>query len=190
MLDSILLRIAKSAILRKFDSSLNINKEKLLLDYPYLSAKGAAFVTLNYKHRLRGCIGSITAHRPLLDDIIHNAVSAAFNDPRFRPLERDELSHLSLEVSVLSEPKILDYDDFNDLLNKVQPNIDGLILRHGPYHGTFLPQVWEQLPQTQDFLEHLSYKAGSNPSLYKEHPKIYRYGVDAIEGDFNAIQVL
>ena len=187
MIDTILLRIAKSAILNKFDKKDNFNKDELLDKYPFLGRDGAAFVTLKYEHQLRGCIGSIVAHRKLLDDVIYNAEAAAFSDPRFNPLSSDELSHLNLEVSVLSEPKILEYDDFDDLVKKLRPNIDGLILQHGSYQGTFLPQVWEQLPTSKEFLEHLSMKAGSNPSIYKQHPTIYTYQVDAIEERFDEI---
>lgn len=190
MVDSILLQIAKSAILRQFANYNVINREELIAKYPYLDKDGAAFVTLKYKHQLRGCIGSISAHRKLLDDIIYNAESAAFSDPRFNPLRSNEFEQLTLEVSVLTEPEILEYSNFNDLMQKVQPNIDGLILKYGPYHGTFLPQVWEQLPQPKDFLEHLSMKAGADPSIYKEHPTLYRYKVEAIEDDFERIAPL
>ncbi len=187
MLDTLLLRIAKTAILNKFDSKYKIDTEMLIREYPYLKENGAAFVTLHKDHELRGCIGSIVAHQNLLDDIINNALSAAFKDPRFSPLNLSELSHLELEVSVLTAPESVEYSDFNDLLTKVRPHIDGLILKHSIYQGTFLPQVWEELPSAKEFLEHLSYKAGANPSIYSEHPTIYRYTVDAIEERFDEI---
>lgn len=187
MLDSIVLRVAKSAIFGEFDSSYNFDRDAVLKEHPFLNRDGAAFVTLKYDHNLRGCIGSIIAHRKLFDDIVHNALSAAFGDPRFRPLSVDELSHIELEVSVLSEPEILDYDDFDDLVKKVIPKVDGLILKHGVHQGTFLPQVWEQLPTPELFLEHLSLKAGANSSIYTEHPTIYRYRVNAIEKSFDQI---
>ena len=187
MLDSILLRIAKSAILSQFDDEPIIDKEKILNQYPYLKDDGAVFVTLKNEHDLRGCIGSLVAHRTLYDDITHNAVSAGFSDPRFESLTKDELSYLTLEVSVLSKPELLEYKDYDDLLHKVKPNIDGLILKHGVFNGTFLPQVWEQLPTPKLFLEHLSMKAGSYPSIFEEHPTIYRYSVDAIEERFDEI---
>lgn len=190
MLDSVLLKIAKSAIISKFDISYEPDKGSLLESHPFLKKEGASFVTLKYDENLRGCIGSIVAHRILYDDIFHNAISAAFHDPRFRPLHVEELSHLNLEVSVLSEPEILEYEDFDDLCKKVRPKIDGLILKHGSYGGTFLPQVWEQLATPKEFLEHLSMKAGANPSIYKEHPSIYRYTVDAIEENFDEIEPL
>ena len=187
MLDPVLLRIAKTSILSRFHTEYVIDEEQLIRDYPYLGKDGATFVTIHYDKNLRGCIGSIIAHRTLLHDIIDNAISAAFKDYRFNPLSIDELSHLTLEVSVLTEPKLLDYEDFDDLVSKIRPNIDGLILKHGEYQGTFLPQVWEQLPNAKIFLEHLSMKAGSNPAIYYEHPQIYTYQVDAIEERFDEV---
>ncbi len=188
MLDPILLRIAKTAILQKFDPSYRIDKEALTKQYPFLAKKGAAFVTLNKNKNLRGCIGSIIAHQPLIDDIIHNAQAAAFSDPRFNPLRPEEIDDtLTLEVSVLSEPEKIEYSDFEDLKSKIVPHKDGLILKYGQYQGTFLPQVWEQLPTVDQFLEHLSYKAGANPTIYSLHPEIYRYRVEHIEEPWNAI---
>ena len=187
MLDSILLSIAKNSIFSNFDKHFVFDKQQLISKYPYLATKGAAFVTLDIEHQLRGCIGSIVAHRTLLDDIIYNAHAAAFSDPRFGPLRSEELSHLTLEVSVLTAPELIEYTDFEDLKHQIKPKIDGLILQSGSFQGTFLPQVWEQLPQPKEFLEHLSLKAGANPSIYKEHPNIYRYRVDAIEDKFDAV---
>lgn len=187
MLDPILLRVAKSAILRKFDSSYIFDEKNLLEAYPLLKKEGAAFVTLKYDHHLRGCIGSIIAYRSLYEDVINNAVSAAFHDPRFHYLHENELSHIWVEVSVLTEPEILEYEDFNDLLQKVEQGVDGLIIKHDVYQGTFLPQVWEQLKTPKEFLEHLSMKAGLSPSVYDLHPAIYRYHVEAIEEKFDNI---
>jgi len=185
--NSILLRIAKTAILNKFGKSIKIDEDALINEYSFLAKDGAVFVTLKYDNELRGCIGSIVAHRTLFDDLMHNAVSAGFSDPRFNSLHVDELSHLKLEVSILSEPVILEYDDYDDLLQKVKPKVDGLILKHGVYQGTFLPQVWEQLQTPKLFLDHLSQKAGATPSIYREHPTIYKYGVEHIEERFDEI---
>ncbi len=192
MLNTILLRIAKAVILNRFNNNNNyiFDKNIILEKYPFLAKDGAVFVTLKYDGDLRGCIGSIIAHRTLFDDVVYNAISAGFHDPRFNSLTLKELSHLTLEVSVLSEPKILEYKDYEDLEQKIQPNIDGLILQHGRYQGTFLPQVWEQLATPKLFLEHLSMKAGATPSIYKEHPTIYRYSVEHIQESFDAIQSL
>jgi len=190
MLDKVLLQIAKSAILKKFDENYTFDEKKLLKQYPYLNKDGAVFVTLKQNKELRGCIGSIIAHKTLLDDLTHNALSASFSDPRFQALQKEELSSLNLEVSLLSEPKILDYENYEDLLQKVRPNIDGLILEHTRFRGTFLPQVWEQLNTPKLFLEHLSMKAGATPSIYSEHPNIYVYQVEHIEADFDEILCL
>lgn len=187
MIDAVLLRIAKSAILAHFDKNYVLNREELLYKYPFLNEDVAAFVTLKYERQLRGCIGSIIANGNLLDDVVRNAQSAAFGDPRFNPLKTDEFPNLTLEVSVLSAPEILEYSDFDDLAQKIQPKVDGLILKHGAHQGTFLPQVWEQLPRPKDFLEHLSLKAGANPSIYDKLPTIYRYEVEALEEDFDKI---
>lgn len=191
MLDFILLlQIAKTSILQEFDHSYKIDKEQLLKKHPFLAKKGAAFVTLNKDGALRGCIGSIIAHQSLLEDVIQNAKSAALKDPRFSPLRAHELNHLTLEVSVLTEPKPLEYTDFKDLASKITPHKDGLILKLGNYQGTFLPQVWEQVPKVIDFLEQLSYKAGANPSIYEHHPDIYVYHVEAVQERFDAIRPL
>ena len=190
MLDTVLLRIAKTAILQHFDAGFRINKNDLIRQYPYLGNPGAAFVTLNYDTQLRGCIGSIVARQALIEDIVHNASSAAFGDPRFTPVEPGELSHLHIEVSVLTQPKKLQYSDFGDLVSKIRPHTDGLILKYGGYQGTFLPQVWEQLPSPQEFLEHLSYKAGTDTSVFEHHPDIYTYQVQSIQESFEPIEAL
>ncbi len=188
MVDDILLKIAKTSILQEFDKSIKIDKEELIRNYPFLAKKGATFVTLDKNSSLRGCIGSIIAHRTLLDDVIENAKSAAFNDPRFKPLDSSEFNELELEVSVLSEPEKILYSDYDDLLTKVVPFKDGLILKYNSFQGTFLPQVWEQLPLPEQFLEHLSYKAGANPSIYNYHPDIYRYRVEHIKDRWDKIE--
>ncbi|QOY52323.1 AmmeMemoRadiSam system protein A [Candidatus Sulfurimonas baltica] len=187
MLNPVILRVAKSALLSRFEDKYVLERGSVLTQYPFLKKNGAAFVTLKYNNELRGCIGSVVAHCALYDDIVNNAVSAGFGDPRFEHLHADELSNISVEVSVLSEPTILEYKDFDDLCQKVKPKVDGLILKHGSYHGTFLPQVWEQLATPKLFLQHLSMKAGASPDIYALHPTIYRYGVEAIEGAFNEI---
>lgn len=190
MVDKILLQIAKDSILSRFDKSYTPQRDEVVDGHPFLLEKRATFVTLHYDKNLRGCIGSLMAHRTLFDDVSSNAVSAAFKDTRFMPLEERELSHLTLEVSVLSIPKLLEYEDFDDLVGKIRVNEDGLILQHGGYRGTFLPQVWKQLPNPKIFLEHLSMKAGANPGIFNEHPQIYTYQVEAIEERFDDIPSL
>ncbi|MDH4944407.1 AmmeMemoRadiSam system protein A [Sulfurimonas sp. C5] len=187
MLDPVLLRIAKSAILEELDQSYSFDLKDVIDKYPFLEKKGACFVTLHSHKDLRGCIGSIIAHQTLLRDLIDNAYAAAFSDPRFSPLEFKELHNINLEISLLSSPELIEYSDYTDLLEKLEPNKDGLIINHNGYQGTFLPQVWEQLQTPELFLEHLAYKANLTPSVYLNHPKIYRYRVETIEEKFDAI---
>ena len=186
MLDSVLLSVAKAAILSKF-KNYTFNKAKLLESYPYLDEDGAVFVTLNQNKDLRGCIGSLVAHRKLFDDIVHNAISAGFHDTRFTPLSEDDLKDLTLEVSLISPSSEILYTDFNDLKQQVEPFKDGLILKYNHYQGTFLPQVWQQLQTPELFLNHLAQKAGATPKIYDEHPSIYRYKVEKISERFDAV---
>jgi AmmeMemoRadiSam system protein A len=127
---------------------------------PLLAKKGASFVTLTIDGRLRGCIGSVEAHRPLFEDVASNAIHAAFFDPRFEPLSPEEFNIVAIEVSVLTEPKPLAYAGAGDLLTKLRPGVDGVILGRGARRATFLPQVWEELPKKEAFLGHLCAKAG------------------------------
>jgi AmmeMemoRadiSam system protein B/AmmeMemoRadiSam system protein A len=129
------------------------------------------FVTLKIKGHLRGCIGNLTASETVLDGVKRNAVNAAFHDPRFSPLSKNELERTEIEVSILSEPQPLAYQDGQDLINKLRAHVDGVIIQKGHASATFLPQVWEQLPKAEDFLTHLCLKAGlpadawQNPDL-------------------------
>ncbi|MEJ5309899.1 MAG: AmmeMemoRadiSam system protein A [Anaerolineae bacterium] len=135
---------------------------------PRLKAPGAAFVTLRTRHGdLRGCIGSLEARRPLVEDVRENAIAAAFRDPRFPPVKAAELPNLTIEVSVLTKPEPLDFDGPDDLLRKLRPNIDGVLIERGWNRATFLPQVWEQLPLPEEFLANLCYKAGLPPNAWR-----------------------
>ncbi len=126
-----------------------------------LSAPGAAFVTLHTRSgNLRGCIGTLEAHRTLVEDVQDNAQAAAFRDPRFPPVSAAELSNLVVEVSVLTPPEPLAFDGPTDLIRKLRPNVDGVLIGRGWNRATFLPQVWEQLPDPEEFLAHLCNKAG------------------------------
>lgn len=161
-----LLRLAREAIREALsDASMpEIALETLPLR---LRENGAAFVTLTLDGQLRGCIGSLSAHRPLVLDVQRHAVDAAFDDPRFPPLTDLEFAPLRIEISVLSEPQPLFYADPDDLLRKLRPEIDGVILERGWNRGTFLPQVWEQLPEPEVFLSHLCQKAGLPSNAWK-----------------------
>lgn len=173
----VLLKLARAAIAQKFGTDYDVDIEALRRENPWLSKKGAAFVTLNKKAdgTLRGCIGSIVAHRPLYEDIIQNAQSAAFGDPRFNALSPEEFDKVTIEVSLLTEPKLLPYTSVADLKSKLRPGIDGVILKKGPYQATFLPQVWEQLPTFESFMAHLCQKAGMVSNCLEEHPEIFVY---------------
>ncbi|MGC9348241.1 MAG: AmmeMemoRadiSam system protein A [Anaerolineae bacterium] len=134
-----------------------------------LSQPGAAFVTLHTgAGALRGCIGSLMAHRPLIEDVRANALAAAFDDPRFPPLTLAELPNIVVEVSVLTTPKPLDYEAGQDLIEKLRPHVDGVVIQQGWHRATFLPQVWEQLPSPVEFLTNLCYKAGLPASTWRQ----------------------
>jgi len=125
-----------------------------------LKEKLGCFVTLTISGKLRGCIGHIEAVQPLYLDVIENAKNAAFEDPRFYDLSDEELKIVKIEVSVLSGAKPLEYEDADDLIKKLRPGKDGIILGSGFNQATFLPQVWEELQKPEDFLSHLCVKAG------------------------------
>jgi AmmeMemoRadiSam system protein A len=150
--------------------------------FPKLREKRGAFVTLTLHGTLRGCIGHTVPQEPLVESVRVNAMNAAFRDPRFRPLSQKEFEKVKVEVSILTEPKPLTYADANDLLMKLRPGTDGLIIRKGYHQATFLPQVWEQLPKTKDFLTHLCLKAGLGGDAWV-HDKldVYTYQVQAFE---------
>ncbi|MGD9330379.1 MAG: AmmeMemoRadiSam system protein A [Desulfobacterales bacterium] len=135
---------------------------------PIFSSACGTFVTLKKDGHLRGCIGSLSSTVPLAENIRQNAVNAAFHDPRFPPLELDELDLILLEVSILTAPERLEYADADDLLALLRPGTDGVILRKGSASATFLPQVWKQLPRRQDFLSHLCLKAGLKSQAWRE----------------------
>ncbi len=176
----VLLKLARAAIAEEFGIDYGVDKESLRKENPWLNEKGAAFVTLNKKGdgALRGCIGSIIAHRTLYDDIIENAKSAAFHDPRFVALSPQEFNDITVEVSLLTDPKPLPYSSPEDLKSKLRPGIDGVILKKGNYQATYLPQVWEQLPTFESFMAHLCQKAGMPSDCLVQHPDVYVYQVE------------
>jgi len=140
------------------------------------------FVTLTMNGSLRGCIGHIIPQESLIEGVRVNAMNAAFRDPRFRPLSQNEFEKIKVEVSILTEPKPLTYTDANDLLAKLRGGIDGLIIRKGYHQATFLPQVWEQLPNKQDFLTHLCLKAGlAGDAWAHDQLEVHTYQVQAFE---------
>ena len=148
-----------------------------------LGQPGACFVTLKIDGELRGCIGSLQAHRDLGEDLAENAKAAAFGDPRFGPLTPDEFDQVSVEVSVLSEPSPLFEGPVTEeeVLAALDPGRDGVILSWGPRRATFLPQVWEQLPDGRDFLAALKRKAGLPPNYWDPQMRIQTYQVSSSE---------
>lgn len=129
-------------------------------DDPVFRCKVATFVTLKISGNLRGCIGNLAPVGTLWQGIHDNALNAAFHDQRFPALRAAELAHVHIDISILSTPEPLEYKDADDLLDKLRPGVDGVILRDGWRGATFLPQVWQQLPQPDRFLDHLCRKAG------------------------------
>jgi AmmeMemoRadiSam system protein A len=179
-MNDIVIALAKASILVALNQPEDFDLEGALKAYPRLKENGAAFVTLNTEpnDQLRGCIGSLQAYRPLYKDIISNAQSAALHDPRFTPLTPEELKHIKVEVSILSEPEVLLYKDVDDLRTKITPFKDGVVLKLGSYQATYLPQVWEQLPNFDAFFSSLCLKANLTGNCLLEHPEILTYQVE------------
>jgi len=147
-----------------------------------LREPGASFVTLTIGGQLRGCIGSIEPRQPLALDVRDNALGAAFRDPRFPPLSREELNRVHIEVSVLTRPQPLAYTGPDDLLEKLRPHVDGVVIERGWHRATFLPQVWEKLPDPREFMAHLCLKAGLPPDDYhRPGLEVFTYQVEKFE---------
>ena len=134
---------------------------------PLLQASGASFVTLTIDDDLRGCIGALEAYQSLADDVRERAVAAALHDPRFSPVRENELSRIKIEVSRLTAPHLLEYSSSEDLLKKLNPHVDGVILKDNFRRATFLPQVWEKNPDPAEFLSHLCQKMGVRANTWQ-----------------------
>lgn len=145
-----------------------------------LTRPAATFVTLKKAEQLRGCIGTLEAHRPLARDVAHNAWAAAFQDPRFPPLEPEEVATLRIVLSVLGPAQPLEVDDEAELLRILRPGVDGVILSRGAQRATFLPSVWAQLPDPSDFIEALRRKAGLPPDQGFGGLAFWRYTVQEL----------
>jgi len=177
-----LLELARSALEFRLGVANEVGRSGL--DDESLQQQCGTFVTLKIKDVLRGCIGNLEADGPIVDSIERNVLNAAFHDHRFEPLSAEELAGLHIDISILSKPERLDYSGGDDLVSKLRPLVDGVILRHGQKGATFLPQVWSQLPNPETFLEHLCRKAALSPSLWRdEHLDIYIYQVQCFEED-------
>lgn len=177
----------KNEFIKKYYSNLVIDiakntlktsftKERMTINYPQvLNELGACFVTLEKQEQLRGCIGSIIAHQPLIADLVQHARNSAFHDYRFNPVIESELKDIKVSISILTEPKKIDFTDEEDLLNKMVPNIDGIIIKDRQYQAVYLPLVWEQLPDKKMFLNSLKVKAGLSPTYFSKTFEAYRF---------------
>lgn len=169
---SVLLALARAAIAGEI--GLNHPAQE---DLPWLRQLGACFITLKRDGKLRGCIGTLRAHRPLVEDVKVNAAGAAFRDPRFPPLSAEEYAAIALEISVLSALEPMRFSDEADALRQLRAGVDGVVFQFGRHSGTFLPQVWEDIREPADFLAHLKYKAGLPPDFWDGEVRLSRYTV-------------
>ncbi len=172
---AILLSVARAAIENA------IKQKPLSLDlaqYPQkLTRNGASFVTLTKHGALRGCIGTLQAYQPLVKDVYAHAVAAALEDYRFPPVKAAEMAEIHIEISILSDPVPLTYASTEALITMLRPGMDGVILQDGSRRATFLPQVWQQLPNAEEFLSHLCQKMGSPHNAWQTrhlHVEIYQ----------------
>lgn len=146
---------------------------------PSLRQPGVTFVTLTIGGELRGCVGGLEAYQPLAEDVREHAVAAARQDYRFPPVTSQEVPLIRIEISRLTPPKPLEYLDADDLITRLRPGVDGVILRDGPHRATFLPQVWEKIPDPERFLDYLCQKMGAAEGLWRfKKMKVYTYQVE------------
>jgi AmmeMemoRadiSam system protein A len=173
-----LLKVASDSIEHGLETGqpLSVNLENFS---SRLTVKRASFVTLERYGQLRGCIGMLEAIRPLVQDVAENAFAAAFRDPRFPVLTQQELVGLDVHISILSPAEFVHFQSERDLLKQLKPGVDGLILQDGYHRGTFLPSVWEQLPDAKQFLRHLKQKAGLPADYWSDTLKISRYTTES-----------
>jgi len=176
-----LLSVARDTIEQKLFDQEEQKQSDTDLPTKFFEQRGT-FVTLTTGGNLRGCIGHIIPQETLIEGIRVNAINAAFRDPRFPPFNKEEWKSVKIEISILTDPKPLSYSDSNDLLRKLQPGIDGVIIKKGYHQATFLPQVWEQLPGKEQFLEHLCLKAGLGEDEWRSGAlEVSTYQVQAFE---------
>jgi hypothetical protein len=165
-----LLALARAAV----DESLDGPKVQVPRE-PWLAQPGACFVTLRKDGELRGCIGSIEAHRPLSEDVLENARGAAHRDPRFPPLRRNELDAVRFEVSLLSALERVEVETEQEALEKLRPGVDGVMLQWGSHRGVFIPKMWQQLPDPVQFLSFLRKKAGLPRGEWLSGTRMWRF---------------
>ena len=171
----LLLRIARAAISHALQ--VPCAQPQVADNESWLFKPGATFVTLTQSNELRGCIGSLQAYCPLIEDVRNNAVSAALRDPRFMPLTANELSGVAIEVSLLSELQPLNFSCEGDALAQLRPGVDGVVFEYDHHRSTFLPQVWESLPQPRQFLAQLKLKAKLPENFWSDGIVLSRYTV-------------
>ena len=171
----LLTAIARAVISKQLGIRASMPK---VSDHPWLDEFGATFVTLKKSSKLRGCIGSLKSRQSLINDLQDNAVSAAIRDPRFPPVTADELDSISIEVSVLTEPEPIHFNDEGDALAQLKAHEDGVIFQFEKHRSTFLPQVWEQLPNPELFMANLKQKAGLASDFWSDGVLLYRYRVE------------
>jgi AmmeMemoRadiSam system protein A len=180
-----LLNIARQAITRTANGDPVPPLDLSALPAP-LREEGVVFVTLTQKHALRGCVGALEAYQPLAEDVQEHAIAAATADFRFYPVQPDEVESLHIEISRLSTPVPLDYASPDELALKIKPGIDGVMIRDGLRRATFLPQVWETLPDPCDFLNHLCQKMGAPVNLWQRKMlQVSTYRVEMFEEEVN-----
>jgi hypothetical protein len=144
-----------------------------------LREPGATFVTLTEGGALRGCVGALEAYQPLAEDVREHAIAAALQDFRFPPVRPEELEMIDIEISRLTPATPLEYDKPEDLPKLLRPGVDGVVLRDGMRRATFLPQVWEKLPDPEEFLDHLCVKMGVGENYWRYHRlQVYTYQVE------------
>lgn len=179
MSQSILLALARDSIKEVLEAKRIIDIDALIEQHPVLSQHVATFVTLSINSELRGCIGSLTPNSRLIDDIIHNAKAAAFEDPLFNPVSTSEYLHCSIEVSILTPAVKIEYSTIEELQRQINIGTDGVILNLDGKNATFLPQVWNELATFDAFFTALCSKASLAANCLKSRPKIYTYQVDS-----------
>lgn len=145
-----------------------------------LRARRASFVTLRLEGELRGCVGRLEPVRPLVVDVAEHAFGAAFRDPRFPPVAPHELTGLDLHISVLNPPEPLEVASEEELVARLRPGLDGLVLEEGPHRGTFLPAVWQNVRDAAEFVRELKRKAGLAPDHWSPALRVRRYTVESI----------
>lgn len=175
---ALLLRVARASINHGLEHQRPLAVDPA--DFPApLQQPRASFVTLTLDGMLRGCIGSLEAQRPLVADVACNAYAAAFQDPRFPPLTGPERDNIRIQISVLGKPVPMTFYSESDLVRQLRPRKDGLIIEDGVRRGTFLPSVWESLPEPREFLCQLKLKAGLSENYWSDTLRVYRYTTES-----------